>query len=55
MRLGTLRLDDQRTAAARQDGDEFVLLPYDNVGTLLASGSNWQERARACDATRVPP
>ena len=54
MRLGTLRLDDERTAAARQDDDEFVLLPYDNVGALLASGSGWQERAQASDAARVP-
>ncbi len=54
MRLGTLRLDHERTAAARQDGDEFVLLPYDNLGALLASGSDWQERAQACDAARLP-
>ncbi|MDH6219613.1 fumarylacetoacetate hydrolase family protein [Streptomyces pseudovenezuelae] len=55
MRLSTVRLqdEDRTTTAARQDGDEFVLLPYTDVGALLASGGNWQERA-AWNGDRVP-
>ncbi|GAA3901786.1 fumarylacetoacetate hydrolase family protein [Streptomyces lacrimifluminis] len=55
MRLSTVRLEDgdRTTTAARQDGDEFVLLPYTDVGALLASGENWQERG-AWNGERVP-
>ncbi|WP_217179379.1 fumarylacetoacetate hydrolase family protein [Streptomyces sp. AC495_CC817] len=55
MRLSTVRLDDgnRTTTAARQDGDEFVLLPYTDVGTLLASGADWRERA-ARNGDRIP-
>jgi acylpyruvate hydrolase len=44
MRLVTLRTDDG-TRAARIDGDEVVVLPFDDVGRLLASGADWQDRA----------
>lgn len=54
MRLSTLRLEDGRTAAARRDGDEWVLLPHDNVCTLLETGQDWQQRAAAYDGTRLP-
>ncbi|QOV34165.1 fumarylacetoacetate hydrolase family protein [Streptomyces ferrugineus] len=55
MRLSTVRLHDgyRTTTAARQDGDEFVLLPYTDVGTLLASGADWRERA-ARNGDRIP-
>ncbi|GAA4704964.1 fumarylacetoacetate hydrolase family protein [Phytohabitans rumicis] len=53
MRLSTIRTAG-RTAAARQDGDELVLLPYADVGALLASGDDWLARAAAVDGERVP-
>lgn len=53
MRLSTVRLADHRLAAARHEGDELVLLPYSDVGALLATGDGWQERA-AADGERVP-
>ncbi|BBC35012.1 2-hydroxyhepta-2,4-diene-1,7-dioate isomerase [Streptomyces graminofaciens] len=55
MRLSTVRVtDDRRTAAARQEGDELVLLPYSDVGALLAAGDDWQVRAAATDGERLP-
>jgi acylpyruvate hydrolase len=55
MRLSTVRVtDDHRTAAARQEGDELVLLPYSDVGALLAAGDDWQVRAAATDGERLP-
>ncbi|MFJ8108382.1 fumarylacetoacetate hydrolase family protein [Streptomyces sp. NPDC096132] len=55
MRLTTVRLDDEHriTTAARQEGDELVLLPYADVGALLSGGDGWQERA-AWDGERIP-
>ncbi|MFM9694257.1 fumarylacetoacetate hydrolase family protein [Streptomyces europaeiscabiei] len=55
MRLATVRLADRHetTTAARQEGDELVLLPYADVGALLSSGDGWQDRA-ARDGERVP-
>ncbi|MFF4659061.1 hypothetical protein [Streptomyces sp. NPDC001381] len=55
MRLSTVRPEDGdgATTAALQDGDEFVLLPYSDVGALLATGEDWQERA-ARSGDRVP-
>ncbi|MFH9964667.1 fumarylacetoacetate hydrolase family protein [Streptomyces mirabilis] len=54
MRLSTVRLHDERgTAAARQEGDELVLLPYSDVGELLSSGDDWPERAAAEDGDRI--
>ncbi|MFF5148016.1 hypothetical protein ACFY6U_51345 [Streptomyces sp. NPDC013157] len=55
MRLSTIRLQDSRgTAAARQEGDELVLLPYSDVGKLLSSGDDWPERAAAEGGHRFP-
>lgn len=45
MRLSTVRLDGGHTAAARHEGDELVVLPHSDVGTLLASGDDWKQRA----------
>ncbi|WP_328840706.1 fumarylacetoacetate hydrolase family protein [Streptomyces europaeiscabiei] len=55
MRLATVRLADRHetTTAARQEGDELVLLPYADIGALLSSGDGWRERA-ARDGERVP-
>lgn len=55
MRLRTVRIaDDRQTAAARQDGDELVLLPFSDVGALLAAGDDWPELAAAADGERLP-
>jgi acylpyruvate hydrolase len=55
MRLSTVRIaDDRVTSAARQEGDELVLLPYADVGALLAAGDDWQERAASADGERLP-
>ncbi|WP_063065770.1 fumarylacetoacetate hydrolase family protein [Nocardia violaceofusca] len=54
MRLSTIRTANNGTAAARQQGSEFVVLPYADVRALLASGEDWAERARAVDGTRIP-
>jgi acylpyruvate hydrolase len=53
MRLSTIRLPGGRTAAARQDGQDLVLLPYADVGALLAAGDDWPALA-AADGERVP-
>lgn len=53
MRLSTIRLDAGGTAAARHDGDELVVLPYPDVGALLASGDDWQ-RAPGGQGQRRP-
>src|SRR5690242_16915165 len=55
MRLSTVRVaDDRQTAAARQEGDELVLLPFSDVGALLAVGDDWPQRAASADGERVP-
>lgn len=55
MRLSTVRITDNRvTSAARQEGDELVLLPYADVGALLAAGDDWHERAASADGERLP-
>ncbi|MGW7727832.1 fumarylacetoacetate hydrolase family protein [Streptomyces canus] len=58
MRLSTVRLPAPGsggliTAAARHEADELVLLPCRDVGALLASGEDWQQRAAAADGKRV--
>ncbi|QFQ95688.1 fumarylacetoacetate hydrolase family protein [Streptomyces phaeolivaceus] len=55
MRLATVRLADgyETTTVARQEGQELVLLPYADVGALLACGDRWREWA-ARDGERVP-
>ncbi|MDD9376913.1 fumarylacetoacetate hydrolase family protein [Streptomyces sp. ZAF1911] len=45
MRLATVRLTRDRTAAARIDKKALVLLPHPDVGALIASGNDWAERA----------
>ncbi|MFD4604623.1 fumarylacetoacetate hydrolase family protein [Streptomyces sp. NPDC058464] len=59
MKLVTVRLTGSglapaRTVAARVQGDELVLLPHADVGTLLASGEDWLDRAAAADGERLP-
>lgn len=55
MRLSTVRLaDDRQTAAARQEGAELVLLPYSDIGALLAAGDDWPARAASGDGERLP-
>ncbi|HET6812252.1 MAG TPA: fumarylacetoacetate hydrolase family protein [Acidimicrobiales bacterium] len=44
MRLATVRTADGTTAARVEDGDAF-LLPFEDVGRLLASGPDWADRA----------
>jgi acylpyruvate hydrolase len=52
MRFSTIRTQDGN-CAARVDGDEFVLLPFQDVGALLASGPDWADRG-SVEGTRVP-
>jgi acylpyruvate hydrolase len=52
VKLATVRQNGGHRAA-RVDGEELVLLPFDDVGALLASGPDWQERA-AVDGEAVP-
>ena len=44
MRLATVRTPDG-TRAARVDGDAAFLLPFEDVGRLLAVGPDWTDRA----------
>jgi len=53
MQVATIRTEDG-LRAARRDGEELVLLPFDDVGALLASGAGWAARAAATEGTRVP-
>ncbi len=46
MRLATIRTDDG-LRAARVDGDRLVLLPFGDVGALVASGPDWGKWAAA--------
>jgi acylpyruvate hydrolase len=43
MRFTTIRTQDGN-CAARVDGEELVLLPFEDVGALLASGADWADR-----------
>ena len=45
MRLTTLRITSTRTAAARLDNNRRTLLPFSDVGALLATGESWQDHA----------
>ncbi|WP_427918804.1 fumarylacetoacetate hydrolase family protein [Streptomyces sp. cg40] len=47
MKLSTVRLGRDRTAAARLQKKHCVVLPYRDVGALIASGDGWQDRAAA--------
>ena len=54
MRLATVRTAGGATRAARQDGDELVVVEgYEDVGALLAD-EGWRERAAAAAGGRVP-
>jgi acylpyruvate hydrolase len=53
MRLATIRTSDG-VRAARVDGEELVLLPFDDVGQLIASGRDWAQRAISGNGARVP-
>ncbi|NUR79291.1 MAG: fumarylacetoacetate hydrolase family protein [Dermatophilaceae bacterium] len=53
MRLATLRVRGE-TRAARLDGDEYVLLPHPDLGSLLAAGARWQEVAAGHEGERLP-
>lgn len=51
MRFTTIKTADG-PKAARVEGEELVLLPFADVGEMLASGPNWKERAGA-DSERL--
>ncbi|MFJ4199982.1 fumarylacetoacetate hydrolase family protein [Streptomyces sviceus] len=53
MKLSTVRLGQDRTAAARLQKKHCVLLPYPDVGALIASGDDWRERAGADTGERL--
>lgn len=53
MRLATIRTDGG-TRAARVDGKELVLLPFSDVGELVASGEDWADRSAEVEGRRVP-
>lgn len=53
MKLSTVRVAADQTAAARREGDELVLLPFSDIGALLSAGDDWQERA-TFDGERLP-
>jgi acylpyruvate hydrolase len=53
MKLATIRTADG-SRAARVEGDELVLLPFDDVGQLVASGPDWTDRAANGAGERVP-
>lgn len=46
MKLCTIRLDPSRTAAARREGENLVVLPFPDVGALLQA-PDWQGAAAA--------
>jgi acylpyruvate hydrolase len=52
MRLVTVR-SPEGTSAGRIEGDEVVILPFDDVGALLGSGDGWQAHA-GVDGPRHP-
>lgn len=54
MRLVTHRTGEATTACGRVDGEEVVELPFTDVGALLASGPDWQERAARAGGRRRP-
>ncbi|MCS5720772.1 fumarylacetoacetate hydrolase family protein [Herbiconiux sp. CPCC 203407] len=54
MKLATIRTTEG-LRAARVDGDELALLPFTDVGALIASGEDWAERAASAgDGARIP-
>ena len=61
MRLATVRTTDDRTRAARAEGDRFVLLPCSDVGELLAQRgwmdliAGFRQSVAAEDVARAAP
>lgn len=61
MRLATIRLDGRRTAAARVEGDDLVVLDHPDVGTLLRvdpsldSGRRGEGERRAAETADYAP
>jgi acylpyruvate hydrolase len=53
VKLVTIRTEGG-TSAGRIDGDQIVVLPFGDVGDLLASGEDWAARAAAADGRRTP-
>lgn len=53
MRLTTIRRAGA-TAAGRVDGDQITVLPFTDVGALLAAGAGWRDRAEAATGDTVP-
>lgn len=53
MRLTTLRIHG-RTRAARLEGEDYVLLPYDDLSALLAASEEWTTEAGRQDGERIP-
>ena len=53
MKLATIRTNGGVRAARFDGGKELVLLPFEDVGQLIASGSDWQQRAADGGGSRV--
>jgi acylpyruvate hydrolase len=53
MRLATVKLSDGTVKAGRVAGGEVILLPFTDVGELLAAEPDWPQLARR-DGRRVP-
>ncbi|MCE0763329.1 fumarylacetoacetate hydrolase family protein [Pseudonocardia kujensis] len=53
MQVATIRTE-AGLRAVRRDGNELVVLPFDHVGGLIASGEDWAARAAHADGARVP-
>lgn len=53
MRLATARIDGT-TRAVRVDGDTATVLPWADIGELLASGEHWRAEAEAVVGQGVP-
>jgi acylpyruvate hydrolase len=53
MKIATVRQADGTTRAGRFEDEEIVLLPFADVGKLLASGVDWPERA-GLEGPRIP-
>ncbi|CAM5322013.1 hypothetical protein SHIRM173S_11387 [Streptomyces hirsutus] len=54
MRLTTIRITRDRTAAARIDKKHLTLLPHPDVGALIASAPDWTQHAATHRGERLP-
>jgi acylpyruvate hydrolase len=52
MKVATIRINDG-ARAARVEGDELVVLPFSDVGQLVASGEDWAARAATAVGSRI--